>query len=85
MNPHDDGIGLDEYVDWLIEAGYPIQRIDDFGEWLRQFQTGLRALPDRQRQHSVLQMLAAAQSLPGTVTWCRHADPMRRPTDSALR
>ena len=30
MNPHDDGIGLDEYVDWLIEAGYPIQRIDDF-------------------------------------------------------
>ena len=23
MNPHDDGIGLDEYVDWLIEAGYP--------------------------------------------------------------
>ena len=34
MNPHDDGIGLDEYVDWLIEAGYPIQRIGDFGEWL---------------------------------------------------
>ena len=31
MNPHDDGIGLDEYVDWLIEAGYPIQRIGDFG------------------------------------------------------
>ncbi len=34
MNPHDDGIGLDEYVDWVIEAGYPIQRISDFGEWL---------------------------------------------------
>ena len=30
MNPHDDGIGLDEYVDWLIGAGYPIQRIGDF-------------------------------------------------------
>ena len=57
MNPHDDGIGLDEYVDWLIEAGYPIQRIGDFGEWLQRFETGLRALPDRQRQHSVLQML----------------------------
>jgi thioester reductase-like protein len=57
MNPHDDGIGLDEYVDWLIEAGYPIQRIGDFGEWLRRFETALRALPDRQRQHSVLQML----------------------------
>ena len=57
MNPHDDGIGLDEYVDWLIEAGYPIQRIGDFGEWLQRFETRLRALPDRQCQHSVLQVL----------------------------
>ncbi|WP_094288561.1 amino acid adenylation domain-containing protein [Mycobacterium lehmannii] len=57
MNPHDDGIGLDEYVDWLIEAGYPIERVDDFGEWLRRFEAGLRALPDEQRQNSVLQML----------------------------
>ncbi len=54
MNPHDDGIGLDEYVDWLIEAGHPIQRIDDFGEWLQRLEVGLSALPDRQRRHSVL-------------------------------
>ncbi|MEE3065111.1 MAG: amino acid adenylation domain-containing protein, partial [Actinomycetota bacterium] len=54
MNPHDDGIGFDEYVDWLIEAGHPIQRIDDFGEWLQRLEAGLSALPDRQRQHSVL-------------------------------
>src|SRR5208283_4829961 len=38
MNPHDDGIGFDEYVDWLIEAGYPIQLIGDFGEWLQRFE-----------------------------------------------
>ncbi|WP_396878943.1 amino acid adenylation domain-containing protein [Mycobacterium sp. SMC-2] len=57
MNPHDDGIGPDEYVDWLIEAGYPIERIGDFGEWLQRFEAALRALPDRQRRHSVLQML----------------------------
>ena len=57
MNPHDDGIGFDEYVDWLIEAGYPIQRIEDFGEWLQRFETALRALPDRQRQYSVLEVL----------------------------
>ncbi|OCB37134.1 non-ribosomal peptide synthetase [Mycobacterium malmoense] len=57
MNPHDDGIGIDEYVDWLIEAGYPIERIDDFGEWLRRFEVALRELPERQRKHSVLQML----------------------------
>jgi glycopeptidolipid biosynthesis protein len=57
MNPHDDGIGLDEYVDWLIEAGYPIQRITEFDEWLRRFEASLRALPTGQRQRSVLQML----------------------------
>ena len=49
MNPHDDGIGFDEYVDWVIEAGYAIQRIGDFGEWLQRFETALLALPDRQR------------------------------------
>ncbi len=57
MNPHDDGIGFDEYVDWLIEAGCPIQRIGNFGEWVQRFETALRALPDRQREHSVLEVL----------------------------
>ncbi|OBG81541.1 non-ribosomal peptide synthetase [Mycobacterium sp. E802] len=57
MNPHDDGVGIDTYIDWLIEAGYPITRIDDFSEWLRQFETRLQDLPERQRQNSVLQML----------------------------
>ncbi|WP_396913522.1 thioester reductase domain-containing protein, partial [Mycolicibacterium sp.] len=57
MNPHDDGIGLDEYVDWLIDAGYPITRVGDFGEWLRRFEAALLALPERQRHHSVLQIL----------------------------
>ncbi|WP_155772072.1 non-ribosomal peptide synthetase, partial [Mycobacterium asiaticum] len=57
MNPHDDGIGLDEYVDWLIEAGHPIRRVDDFGEWVRQFEEALQALPEERRRHSVLPML----------------------------
>ena len=57
MNSHDDGIGIDEYVDWLIEAGYPIERIRDFGEWVRQFEARLQALPEPQRQNSVLQLL----------------------------
>jgi glycopeptidolipid biosynthesis protein len=74
MNPHDDGIGLDEYVDWVIEAGYAIQRIGDFGEWLQRFATGLRALPDRQRPGTVLDLLSGLQP----------AEPMRgsfAPTD----
>nr|WP_276327994.1 thioester reductase domain-containing protein [Mycobacterium lacus] len=57
MNPHDDGIGLDEYVDWLIEAGQPIRRIEDYGDWAQQLEAGLRGLPDRQRQRSLLPLL----------------------------
>jgi fatty acid CoA ligase FadD9 len=57
MNPYDDGIGLDEYVDWLIDAGYPVQRIADYGEWLPRFEGAMRALPERQRQYSLLPLL----------------------------
>ncbi|WP_416223216.1 amino acid adenylation domain-containing protein [[Mycobacterium] wendilense] len=63
MNPHDDGIGLDEYVDWIIDAGWPIERIDDYGEWLVRFQTALRELPARQRQHSVLEVVEMQMEL----------------------
>ncbi|MBP2452815.1 carboxylic acid reductase [Mycolicibacterium lutetiense] len=57
MNPYDDGLGLDEFTDWLIEAGYPVHRIDDYAEWLQRFDTALRALPDKQRQASLLPLL----------------------------
>ena len=57
MNPYDDEIGLDEYIDWLIDAGYPIQRIPEYGAWLQRFETSLRALPERQRQASLLPLL----------------------------
>ncbi|WP_156750951.1 thioester reductase domain-containing protein, partial [Mycobacterium sp. 852013-50091_SCH5140682] len=57
MNPYDDGLGLDEFVDWLIEAGYSVHRIDDYATWLQRFDTALRALPDKQRQASLLPLL----------------------------
>ncbi|MDM2418495.1 amino acid adenylation domain-containing protein [Mycobacteroides abscessus] len=57
MNPHDDGVGIDQFVDWLVEAGHPIERVGNFGVWLQRFEAGLRALPNPQRQNSVLQML----------------------------
>lgn len=57
MNPYDDGIGLDEYVDWLIEAGYPVARVGAYDTWLQRFDTTLRALPDRQRQASLLPLI----------------------------
>jgi fatty acid CoA ligase FadD9 len=57
MNPYDDGIGLDEYVDWLIEAGYPVERVGDYAAWLQRFDTAVRALPERQRQASLVPLL----------------------------
>jgi fatty acid CoA ligase FadD9 len=60
-NPYDDGIGMDEYVDWLIDAGYSIQRIEDYGAWLQRFETALRALPEQQRQASLLPLLHSWQ------------------------
>ena len=57
MNPYDDGIGFDEYVDWLIDAGYSIRRVGDYATWLQRFETTLRALPERQRQYSLLPLL----------------------------
>jgi fatty acid CoA ligase FadD9 len=46
-------------VDWLVDAGHHIQRIDDYAEWLARFETALRALPEKQRQYSVLPLLGA--------------------------
>ncbi|MGK8524079.1 carboxylic acid reductase [Nocardia asteroides] len=59
LNPHDDGRSLDEFVDWLIAAGHRIDRIDDYDEWFTRFETALRALPEWQRQASVLPLLHA--------------------------
>ncbi len=71
MNPYDDGIGMDEFVDWLIEAGYSIARVDDYVDWLARFETGLRGLPDRQRQASLLPLLHNYQQpsypVPGSI------------------
>ncbi|MGY4646298.1 fatty acid CoA ligase FadD9 [Mycobacterium sp. URHB0021] len=79
MNPYDDGIGLDEYVDWLIEAGSPIERVaGHYGAWLQRFKTALRALPERQRQASLLPLLHNYQR-PKTPTcgyrdYCNHRE-----------
>jgi fatty acid CoA ligase FadD9 len=57
VNPHDDGISMDTFIDWAIEAGYGIRRIHDYDEWYHRFETALRGLPEKQRQHSSLPLL----------------------------
>jgi fatty acid CoA ligase FadD9 len=59
MNPHDDGISLDVIVDWLIDEGASITRIDDHTEWLARFEHALRDLPEPHRQRSALALLGA--------------------------
>ncbi|MFD5463809.1 carboxylic acid reductase [Kitasatospora sp. NPDC127059] len=57
VNPHDDGVSLDTFVDWLIAAGHPVSRIADYDEWFARFETALRALPEARRQYSLLPLL----------------------------
>lgn len=59
VNPHDDGISLDTVVTWLIEDGRRIERIPEHADWLARVEAALRALPETQRQHSVLPLLHA--------------------------
>ncbi len=57
VNPHDDAISMDTFIDWAIAAGCEIKRIDSYDDWYRRFETALRGLPEKQRQHSSLPLL----------------------------
>ena len=59
MNPYDDGIGIgmDTFVDWLIDADYPLVRVPEYSAWLARFDTALRALPEKRRAASLLPLI----------------------------
>ncbi|HEX7852287.1 MAG TPA: carboxylic acid reductase [Sphingobium sp.] len=57
-SPHSDFVAFDEFVDWMTEAGCKIERIADYDDWFRRFETALHALPEDQRAHSLLQIIA---------------------------
>ncbi|MEU7154545.1 carboxylic acid reductase [Streptomyces sp. NPDC045470] len=59
VNTHDDGVSLDEFVDWLIAAGHPITRFDDHRQWHLRTEAALRGLPDHQRRLSLLPLMQA--------------------------
>jgi fatty acid CoA ligase FadD9 len=56
---YDDGISLDTFVDWIIENGFPIERIDDYATWVERVQTAMRGLPDDQRDHTLIHVMGA--------------------------
>jgi fatty acid CoA ligase FadD9 len=57
VNPHDDGVSMDEFVDWIAQSGHPVQRVADYADWVRRFETALKGLPERERQQSFLPLL----------------------------
>jgi fatty acid CoA ligase FadD9 len=56
---HDNGISLDTMVDWMIDAGRSITRIDDYEEWVTRCQAAMSALPVAQRRNSLHEVMAA--------------------------
>ena len=59
LNSNDDGLSLDDFVDWLLDAGVQITRIEDFGQWRDRFETVLRSLSPSRRAASVLPLMHA--------------------------
>jgi fatty acid CoA ligase FadD9 len=70
LNPHDDAISMDQFVDWMVDAGHPIKRVDDYADWVTRFETAMRALPEKQRAQSFLPLLHqlrhAMEPVPGS-------------------
>lgn len=50
---------LDAFVDWIIEAGYDVQRLEAHEDWLSRFKSRLTALPEAERKQSALALLKA--------------------------
>ena len=53
LNPHDDAILDGQFVDWIAETGLRVQRVDDYTDWVGRFETALKALPEKERQHDL--------------------------------
>ncbi len=57
LNSNDDGISLDTFAGWLEEDGVPLTRVADYDEWFQRFEQSLRALPEVDRQRSMIPLL----------------------------
>ncbi|MEV5826850.1 carboxylic acid reductase [Spirillospora sp. NPDC052242] len=74
IDPDPKGPSLDTAVDWLIDGGASVTRIDDHSEWLRRFEIGLRAEPER---------IAAFTALPLIEAFRRPAVPSSPPVEAS--
>lgn len=80
MNPHDDGLGLDEFVDWLVDAGYPIDASRTTENGCSGSRWACGVYPTAGVRLRCCRCSTATRSPPS-----RFSVPSRRPTDSAPR
>jgi len=59
VNPHDDGVSLDSFLNWIEAEGIQIDRLEDHDQWYSRFKTALIQLPEDVRTASVLPVLDA--------------------------
>ncbi len=50
---------LDAFVDWIIDAGYDIQRLEAYEDWFSRFKRRMTALPEEEKKQSALALLKA--------------------------
>jgi len=50
---------MDAFVDWIIDAGYTIQRLDAHEDWFSRFKRRMTAMPEREKKRSALAVLKA--------------------------
>jgi fatty acid CoA ligase FadD9 len=58
VNPHDDGISLDTFVDWIEAEGHAIERLADYANWRARFEQSLRSLPESLRAGTSLPVIS---------------------------
>jgi len=61
VNPHEDGLSLDQFVDWMILVGFPIERVSDYDDWLTRFRAAIMGLPEKAQNQSSLALLSQLQ------------------------
>ncbi|WGL97455.1 thioester reductase domain-containing protein [Arsenophonus sp. aPb] len=58
VNPQNDKVSLDTIIDWLINSGINIKKIDDYEEWYQQFKLAMKKLPSNLKQYSMLPVIS---------------------------
>lgn len=54
-----DGCSLDAFVDWMVQAGFPIHIVPDYHQWYKKFKLKLQQLDEPKKQNSILLLLHA--------------------------